>query len=88
MFNEQDMIFGQSHLSQELVRGVDMDDDVASDEDIVDKASRGLMFDLRDAVRRFTSTKGLDGRHKQINNLQQTWSAQLQNSDEARQHAK
>ena len=55
-----------------------MDDDVASDDDIVERASRGLMYEVKDAVRRFTSDKNLEGRHKQIYNLCEAWSSKLE----------
>lgn len=43
-----------------------MDDDVQSDSDIVDKARMGLMFDLKDAVRKFIGDKSTSGRARQI----------------------
>ena len=55
----------------------DMDDDVQSDSDIVDKAKMGLMFDLKDAVRKFCGDKSTAGRARQIKNLQEEWSHNL-----------
>lgn len=34
-----------------------MDDDVASDSDIVEKAKKGLIFDFKEAVRKYCSDK-------------------------------
>ncbi len=52
MFNERDLAFGRSKLATDLVQA-DMDDDLQTDEEIVEKAKMGLNFDLKDAVFKF-----------------------------------
>ena len=41
LFNENDLAFGRSDLATELVEA-DMDDDLQTDEEIVEKAKMGL----------------------------------------------
>jgi len=56
MFREQDLNFGKSKLSADLI-SVDNDDDVQSDRETINNAKLGLEFDLRDAIKDFCGAK-------------------------------
>ena len=68
LFNDNDLDFGRSDLATELVEA-EMDDDLQTDEEIVEKAKMGLNFDLRDAVAKFCSETTKRGQQKLVKNL-------------------